>query len=274
MSEIAGPLLLIGCGKMGHALLAGWLERGLARDQAFVVEPHVHSRESVSREFGVTVVPAPAELPAELRPLAVVFAIKPQMMADALPDYREIVAGGPVVLSIAAGTVVARFEEAFGPETPVVRAMPNTPAAIGRGVSALFANHAASAAQQALCNGLMSAVGSVHWISDEDLMHPITAMSGGGPAYLVLLIETLAHAGIANGMPAELAWAMARDTVTGAGALAAASDEEAEVLRRNVTSPGGTTEAALDVLMDRAGGIQPLFDRAIAAGVARSAELA
>jgi pyrroline-5-carboxylate reductase len=178
-----------------------------------------------------------------------------------------------VVLSIAAGTVIARFEAAFGEGTPIVRAMPNTPAAIGQGVTALVANRHVSPAQKELCSALMAAVGAVHWIADEELMHAITAMSGGGPAYLFLLIESLAKAGIASGLPAELAWPLARGTVAGSGALAAQSEEPAEVLRQNVTSSGGTTQAALAVLMAE-DGLQPLFDRAIAAATRRSRELA
>jgi pyrroline-5-carboxylate reductase len=202
-----------------------------------------------------------------------VFAVKPQAMAAVLPAYRTLAQSGAVVLSIAAGTLIARFEAAFGEGTPVVRAMPNTPAAIGQGVTALCANAHATAAQKQLCAALMSAVGSVHWIDDEDQMHAITAMSGGGPAYVFLLIETLAKAGIGCGLPAELAWPLARATVAGSGALAAQSEEAVEVLRQNVTSPGGTTQAALEVLMAK-DGIAPLFQRAIAAATRRSRELA
>jgi pyrroline-5-carboxylate reductase len=215
----------------------------------------------------------PKTLPTELAPRAIVFAIKPQAMAAVLPAYESLARSGSVVLSIAAGTAIARFEAAFGEDTPVARAMPNTPAAIGQGVTALVANRHVSPAQKELCSALMAAVGAVYWIADEELMHAITAMSGGGPAYLFLLIESLAKAGIASGLPVELAWPLARGTVAGSGALAARSAEPAEVLRRNVTSPGGTTEAALAVLMAE-GGLQPLFDRAIAAATRRSRELA
>jgi pyrroline-5-carboxylate reductase len=273
MIALAGPLGLVGCGKMGGALLRGWLGRGLAVTDAFVVEPDAGIRARTRARHGVVALAEAKALPWALQPRALVFAVKPQAMAAVLPAYRGLVERGAVVLSIAAGTAIARFEEAFGARTPVVRAMPNTPAAIGQGVTALFANGHVIPAQRELCSALMAAVGAVHWIEDEAEMHAITAMSGGGPAYVFLLIETLANAGMACGLPCALARSLARATVAGSGALAASSDEPAEVLRQNVTSPGGTTEAALAVLM-AADGIQPLFDRAIAAGARRSRELA
>jgi pyrroline-5-carboxylate reductase len=273
MTDLAGPLVLIGCGKMGSALLHGWLGRGLTATGAFVVEPDAAIRARTQAEHGVSAVAEAGALPADLQPCALVFAVKPQAMAAVLPAYRSLVERGAVVLSIAAGTAIARFEAAFGERTPIVRAMPNTPAAIGQGVTALFANAHVTPAQRRLCSALMAAVGAVHWIDDEEQMHAITAMAGGGPAYVFLLIETLAKAGTASGLPEDLAWRLARATVAGSGALAAASEEPVEVLRRNVTSPGGTTQAALAVLM-ASDGIQPLFDRAIAAGTRRSHELA
>ena len=273
MTEVAGPLVLIGCGKMGGALLRGWLRRGLAGTDAFVVEPDAGIREQIGARHGVHVLAAAAALPADLQPRALVFAVKPQAIAAVLPAYCRVVARGGVVLSIAAGTAVARFEAAFGERTPIVRAMPNTPAAIGQGVTALFANARVGAAERHLCSNLMAAVGAVRWIEDEEQLHAITAMSGGGPAYVFRLIETLARAGVAAGLPKEVAWPLARTTVAGSAALAASSEEAVEVLRQNVTSPGGTTQAALAVLM-AADGIQPLFDRAIKAGAQRSRELA
>jgi pyrroline-5-carboxylate reductase len=273
MTDLAGPLVLVGCGKMGGALLRGWLGHGLAATEVFVVEPDGPLRESARARHGVVALAEAKALPAALRPRALVLAVKPQVMAAVLPAYRTLARTGAVVLSIAAGTLIARFEAAFGEGTPVVRAMPNTPAAIGQGVTALCANAHATAAQKQLCAALMTAVGGVHWIDDEEQMHAITAMSGGGPAYVFLLIETLAKAGIGCGLPPELAWPLARATVAGSGALAAYSEERVEVLRQNVTSPGGTTQAALEVLMAK-DGIEPLFQRAIAAGTRRSRELA
>jgi pyrroline-5-carboxylate reductase len=273
MTDLAGPLVLVGCGKMGGALLHGWLSRGLPAAETLVVEPDAAIRERVRARHGIAAVAEPKQLPSGLEPRALVFAIKPQTMAAALPAYRALASSGAVILSIAAGTTIARFEAAFGERTPIVRAMPNTPAAIGQGVTALFDNPHVSAAQRDLCAALMAAVGAVHWIDDERQMHAITAMSGGGPAYVFLLIETLAKAGVASGLPDDLAWPLARATVAGSGALAAQSEAPVEVLRRDVTSPGGTTAAALGVLM-APDGIQPLFDRAIAAATQRSHELA
>jgi pyrroline-5-carboxylate reductase len=273
MTAPVGPLVLVGCGKMGSALLHGWLTHGLAAADVFVVEPDAGMREGARARHGVAAVAEVKGLPADLGPRALVFAIKPQSMGAALPGYRALAQSGAVVLSIAAGTVIARFTAAFGDGTPVVRAMPNTPAAIGQGVTALYANAYVAAAQKQLCETLMAAVGAVHWIDDEDQMHAITAMSGGGPAYVFLLIETLAKAGIACGLPTDLAWPLARATVAGSGALATHSEAPAWVLRQNVTSPGGTTQAALEVLMAK-DGIEPLFERAIAAATQRSRELA
>ena len=272
MAPAGGPLLLVGCGKMGGALLGGWRADGLPAGNVVVVEPAPALAAEIQAEHGVSVVAGPDAIPGGFAPRAIILAIKPQMMADALPAYRALARSGAVVISIAAGITLARFAAAFGDDVAIVRAMPNTPAAIRRGTSALIANHIVSQAQRALSEQLLTAVGAIHWIDDEAQMHAITAMSGGGPAYVFLLIETLARAGIANGLPPALAAGLARETVTGSGALAEASPEPPEVLRRNVTSPGGTTEAALEELM-AADGIQPLFDRAIAAAARRSEEL-
>jgi pyrroline-5-carboxylate reductase len=273
MAGLAGPLLLVGCGKMGSALLAGWIARGLAPTETCVVEPEAGLRTQARERHGVVAVAEPRELPIDLQPKAIVFAVKPQAMAAVLPAYEHLAESGAVVLSIAAGTAIARFEAAFGDRTPVVRAMPNTPAAIGRGVTALVANRRASAAQRELCGALMAAVGQVLWIDDEEHMHAITAMSGSGPAYVFYLIEVMAKAAIRNGLPEALAWPMARATVAGSAALAASSEQTVEVLRQQVTSPGGTTQAALEVLMAQ-DGMQPLFERAVAAATQRSRELA
>ena len=273
MAGLAGPLLLVGCGKMGSALLAGWIARGLAPTETYVVEPEAALRTRAREGHGVVAVAEPRELPTDLQPKAIVFAVKPQAMAAVLPAYEHFAESGAVVLSIAAGTAIARFETAFGDTTPIVRAMPNTPAAIGRGVTALVANRRASAAQRELCGALMAAVGDVLWIDDEEHMHAITAMSGSGPAYVFYLIEVMAKAAIRNGLPEALAWPMARATVAGSAALAASSEQAVEALRQQVTSPGGTTQAALEVLM-AADGMQSLFERAVAAATRRSRELA
>ena len=272
MSALAGPVLLVGSGKMGTALLSGWLERGLARDDVLVIEPAAAGQEAVAA-LGVKAIAAASDIPREQDFRALIFAVKPQVMADVLPAYHDMIKGGALAISIAAGTAIQRFADVFGEKAAIVRAMPNTPAAIGKGTTALFANANTDARQRDLAEALMAAVGEVHWLDDEEQMHAVTAISGGGPAYVFLLVETLAKAGIAGGLPEDLAWPMARATVTGSGALAAASDEPAATLRKNVTSPGGTTQAALQVLMAE-NGVQPLFDQAIDAACRRSRELA
>jgi pyrroline-5-carboxylate reductase len=176
------------------------------------------------------------------------------------------------VLSIAAGKAIATFEAIFGASTPIVRAMPNTPAAVGRGATVLCANQRVDAGRRAEAEALMAAVGTTDWVEDEDLLHAVTAMSGGGPAYVFLLIETLAAAGARLGLPADLAMRLARTTVIGSGELARQSPAPAGQLRADVTSPGGTTQAALAVLMGERG-LQPLIDEALAAAARRSREL-
>jgi pyrroline-5-carboxylate reductase len=272
--ETAGPLLLIGCGKMGGALLAGWLEGGLPPGAVTVVEPQAEGEVAA----GVRTLRALDEVDPDTGFEVVVLAIKPQQMEPALAQCKGLVGAGsaggaPVVLSIAAGRTIAGYEAGLGAGVPVVRAMPNTPAAVGRGISVLVANDAASAAQRALCQSLMESVGEAAWVEDEALMDAVTAVSGGGPAYVFLLIETLAEAGAAAGLPAELAERLARVTVAGAGELARRSSEPASTLRENVTSPGGTTLEALKVLMAD-DGLRPLMIEAIAAATRRSRELA
>lgn len=273
MLSAARPLLLVGGGKMGNALLAGWLRGGLPREAVLVVEPGDEQRSALASAHGVKAVPAAADLPTNARPGALVLAVKPQVMDATLPPYRRHLEADTLVVSIAAGKPIALFERTLGAAMGIVRAMPNTPAAVGRGVTVLCANQAASQAQRELAERLMAAVGSVHWIADEDLMHAVTAVSGSGPAYLFYLIEALAAAGAAAGLPRALAMELARDTVTGAGELAARSADGPGQLRAAVTSPGGTTAAALAVLMAE-DGLEPLLARAVAAAAARSRELA
>jgi pyrroline-5-carboxylate reductase len=274
MLDAARPLLLVGGGKMGEALLAGWLEHGLACEAVQVVEPDVARCRAMAAAHKVTVVPAPEALPDAGRPGAVVLAVKPQMMDAALPAYAGRVAPDTLVLSIAAGKPIAYFERMLGHGLGIVRAMPNTPAAVGRGVTVLCANAAAGEAQRALAERLMASVGATHWLEDEALMHAVTAVSGGGPAYVFHLIEALAAAGAAAGLPEDLAMALARGTVSGAGELARLAPESAAQLRVNVTSPGGTTAAALAVLMAEGRGFTALLTEAVAAAAQRSRELA
>jgi pyrroline-5-carboxylate reductase len=206
-------------------------------------------------------------------PAVMVVAVKPQMMGDALPQVPAKGGGGTVVLSIAAGTTIASFEAAFGTGTPIVRAMPNTPAAVGRGITALIGNAEVNEDRMALAETLLGAVGKTVRLEREDQMDAVTAVSGSGPAYVFHLIETLAAAGEAEGLPAELAMELALTTVSGAGALAEASSDSPTQLRINVTSPKGTTEAALKVLMDETQGFPSLLKRAVHAAAERGREL-
>jgi pyrroline-5-carboxylate reductase len=262
-------LVLLGCGKMGTAMLEGWLDAGLAPSDFTVLDPAPSSKLEALAEKGLAL---NSPLPADAA--VAVLAVKPQMMGEALPALREVVGGGRTLfVSVAAGTPIARFEKTFGSNTPIVRAMPNTPAAIKRGVTALVGNAAAGDTGLDRAEALMRAVGRTVRLDDEGLMDAVTAVSGSGPAYVFLLIETLAAAGEAEGLAPALALELARVTVAGAGELAARSDEAPDQLRVNVTSPGGTTAAALEILMDGADGLGPLMRRAVSAAAARGREL-
>jgi pyrroline-5-carboxylate reductase len=265
MDEVnARGLVLLGCGKMGSALLAGWLARGVAPEAVGVIEP---APSDWLRGTGVRL---NAGLPSD--PAVALLAVKPQMMGAALPALAGLGAG-VLFVSIAAGTRIAALDAALGGARRIVRAMPNTPAAVGRGITAMVGNEAAGPGDLALAEALLAAVGEVVHLPDEGLMDAVTAVSGSGPAYVFHLIEALAAAGAAQGLPADLAMRLARTTVTGSGELARLSDESAERLRINVTSPGGTTAAALAVLMDPEHGLPPLMARAVAAAAARGREL-
>lgn len=266
-------LLLVGCGRMGSALVKGWLAGGAA-DRIWAVEP----ADLPFSDPRLHHVRDASALPADLVPEVVVLAVKPQMMPDALPAYRPFAGRRhsrpeTLFLSIAAGRTLAYLEEGLGADTAIVRAMPNTPAAIGQGISVLVANKAVTPGQCQRAETLMQAAGQTAWIEDDALMNAVTAVSGSGPAYVFHLIETLAEAGHAAGLPADLAMQLARQTVVGSGALAAAAAESAAELRIAVTSPKGTTQAALDVLM-APDGLQPLMTRAVAAATQRGRELA
>lgn len=263
-------LVLVGAGKMGRALLAGWLEDGLV-GRAAIVEPA--GLPDLESDHRLLIRAEPTGLPPDFHPQILVLAVKPQVMAAAAPLYRGFVDAGALVLSIAAGKTLSGFAHHYGDAAAIVRAMPNTPAAIGRGITVACANARVSLAQKSLADRLLAAVGAVEWVEDETLLDAVTALSGGGPAYVFLLIEALAAAGAKAGLPADLAMRLARATIAGAGELAHRSPETAAQLRTNVTSPKGTTLAALEVLM-AADGLQPIFDRALAAATARSRELA
>ncbi|MBM3601523.1 MAG: pyrroline-5-carboxylate reductase [Alphaproteobacteria bacterium] len=268
-----GPLLLVGCGKMGGALLQGWLERDIIDRGAIVIEPNEDAVEPFALQSGITILGRPDDIPTETKPAVVVLAIKPQMMDDAIGSYRRFAKPGTLFLSIAAGKTIAYFERHLGAEAAIVRSMPNTPAAVGRGITVWSANARVDDEQRRLTQLLLEAVGEVAVVNDETLLDAVTAVSGGGPAYVFLLIECLAEAGAKAGLPADLAMRLARATISGAGELARLSSEPAAQLRQNVTSPKGTTFEALKILMAE-DGIQPLFTRAIAAATQRSRELA
>jgi pyrroline-5-carboxylate reductase len=271
MFSIGGGLLLVGCGKMGGALLTGWLEQGLAPEKVTVLDP-MGLPEGLAGS-GIRHVTDSAEISGQSLFEVVVLAVKPQQMEAILPAFSTLPGGDCVYLSIAAGKTLDFFAGHLGAQAAVVRAMPNTPAAIGRGISVLCASESVSAAQRDLAAKLMAAAGGVEWIADEGFMDAVTAVSGSGPAYVFLLMECLARAGVEAGLPAELAARLAQETVSGAGELARRASEDPAVLRQNVTSPGGTTAAALEVLMAD-DGLQPLLTRAVAAAAKRGRELA
>jgi pyrroline-5-carboxylate reductase len=237
-----GPILLAGAGRMGGALLKGWIAQGLEPERVFVQDPALSDElADYCREYRI----AFADKQALPEPASVILiAIKPQVMDSVLPQLSHFAGRDSVVLSIAAGRTIASIASHFPAGTAIIRTMPNTPAAIGRGISALYANEAATAEQARLCEALMGAVGETVWLDDEALMDAVTAVSGSGPAYVFLLAECLAEAGEAAGLPRELAERLARATVSGAGELLHQSELPPDELRRNVTSPGGTTAAA------------------------------
>jgi pyrroline-5-carboxylate reductase len=268
--EPARPLFLIGCGKMGSAMLRGWRAASVA-SRFVVVEP-----DGMPSDLGsiaeVAWYSSAEAVPSDLSPHAIVFAVKPQVVDAVLLSYRRWVRSETLFLSIVAGKTLAGLTRQLG-AAAIVRTMPNTPAAIGRGITVACANPLVTPEQRKLCERLLAAMGESAWIEDEALIDAVTAVSGSGPAYVFLMIEALARAGEAEGLPSELALQLARSTVAGAGELARLSGESPAQLRENVTSPGGTTRAALDVLM-AADGLEQLIRRAVTAAAARSRELA
>ncbi|MDP7216262.1 MAG: pyrroline-5-carboxylate reductase [Rhodospirillales bacterium] len=267
------PLLLAGCGRMGGALLEGWLDRGFEPGMIKIVEPDATIAAARGQRHGIAAHPDPDAIGADFSPQVVVFAVKPQNMDAVAPAYCHFAGPGTVFLSIAAGKTLGYFENQLGPRAAIVRAMPNTPAAVRRGITVACPNARVTAEQKHLCGELLSAVGEVAWIADESLLDAVTALSGSGPAYVFLLAECMAQAGIEAGLPEGLANQLALATVSGSGELLRLADEPPEVLRQNVTSPGGTTAAALRVLMAE-DAFQPLLSKAIAAAARRSRELA
>ena len=267
MNDVAARgLVMLGCGKMGSAMLRGWLRGGLPETAVHILDPYpsewlqgldVHLNGDLPQDAAVAIV-----------------AVKPQMMGEALGQLAALGNGQTIVISIAAGTSIATFEDALGNETPIIRAMPNSPAAVGRGITALIGNVNVSDDAMDMAEELLTAIGQCVRLEAEDQMDAVTAVSGSGPAYVFHLIETLAAAGEAEGLSPELALKLAKATVGGAGQLAEDAEEDPTQLRVNVTSPNGTTQAALEVLMDDNDGFPALLKRAVTAAAQRSRELA
>jgi pyrroline-5-carboxylate reductase len=261
----ARGLVMLGCGKMGQAMLEGWLAGGLVPGSVWVIDPHP-SDWALAQGMQVN-----ADLPDN--PAVAIIAVKPQFMDAALPQLKPLGGGGTLIISVAAGTPIATFEAVLGQGTRVIRAMPNTPAAIGKGITAIIGNDAAGPGDIDLAEALLSAVGQVVRLQSEDQIDAVTGVSGSGPAYVFYMIDTLAAAARAEGLPDALAMQLARATVAGAGALAEAADETPEQLRINVTSPNGTTQAGLEILMDARTGLAPLMRGTVAAAAGRSRAL-
>jgi len=259
-------LVLLGCGKMGSAMLQGWLDSGLKAASVWVMDPFPSDWLTSLERLHLN-----TDLPPD--PAVVLIAVKPQMMDEALPILKPLGASGSLFISVAAGTPISAYEAVLGEKSAIVRVMPNTPAAIGKGITALIGNERVDESAMALAETLMSAVGQTVRLSDENQMDGVTAVSGSGPAYVFHLIETLAAAGVDEGLDEDLAMQLAKATVAGAGALAQAATEDPAQLRVNVTSPGGTTAAALEVLMDESDGFPALLKRAVKAAADRSREL-
>ncbi len=270
--ELAGRLVLIGAGKMGTAMLQGWLEAGIKPDQVTIFDPSpppetlaVIEKHSISHNPPVDSVTGVE---------AVLVAIKPQMVDEVLPAMATLASAKPLVVSVVAGKTISAFRRHFGADTPVIRTIPNTPAAVGRGITAMAASDGVSPEQSALATALLASLGEVVTVSDETLIDACTAISGSGPAYIFYMTECMTAAAVDMGLPADIAEQLARATVSGAGELMRATGTPAGVLRENVTSPKGTTYAALQVLMADSDGMKQLMARATAAAEKRSRELA
>ena len=268
LQSISGPIVLAGAGKMGGAMLSGWLAQGLDARHVAVIEPHPSDEIKALLTTGIRLNPAPTDVG---NVATLVIALKPQTFGEAGAMLKNFSGSSTLVVSIMAGTTMASLEAVCG--GGVVRAMPNTPAAIGRGITVAVAAKNVSTAQRGIADALLRATGAVEWVDDEKLMDAVTAVSGSGPAYVFLLAEELARAGVEAGLPAELATRLARETVAGSGELLRRSQHASATLRQNVTSPGGTTAAALEILMGP-DGMQSLLTRAVAAAARRSRQLA
>lgn len=271
-TTIDRPLLLVGAGKMGGAMLSGWLDNGLSPSLVHVRDPQPGPEmAALIAERGIGLNMDVRDL-AQLRPAVVVLAVKPQLMEQVLPELQALVTPETLFISIAAGTSLFRLKELLGAELHGVRAMPNTPAAVGRGITVACGNDHVTSEQRAMATALLAAVGEVDWVESEPLIDAVTAISGSGPAYVFYLVECMAASGEALGLEPDIAMRLARATVSGAGEMLARFPDEAATLRKNVTSPGGTTAAALDVLMGE-GGMSPLMRKATLAARDRARRL-
>jgi pyrroline-5-carboxylate reductase len=268
LRDISGTLVLAGAGKMGSAMLDGWVARGLDPARMVVLEPQPSLQVARYGSLGLRLNPKRDGIQAD----AIIIAVKPQVAPQVLPELAPLISPATVVVSIMAGRSLAFLQSALPPATALVRTMPNTPAAIGRGITVAVGNARVTPKQKNFADRLLAATGAVEWITDEALMDAVTAVSGSGPAYVFLLAEALARAGVAAGLPEELAERLARATIAGSGELLNGASEDAATLRRNVTSPGGTTAAALDVLLSK-DGLEALMEKAVAAATRRSREL-
>ncbi|WND01671.1 pyrroline-5-carboxylate reductase [Temperatibacter marinus] len=266
------PLVIIGCGKMGGAMARGWLKAGLPESHLLVVDP-VAARTGVEGISCSCVFPSMEELPANIYPSVIILAIKPQIMDAVLPAVAANMQGGPLIISVAAGTRIGYFSKSLGRDAPIVRVMPNTPASIGCGITTLVANDYVSESQRKLSEQLMKAVGKTVWLSSEDQMNAVTALSGSGPAYVFHMVEAMAAAGSAMGLDDELAMTLARETIAGAGALLSHDTRSAKILREEVTSPKGTTAAGLEVLMGADTNLSQLMRQTVRAAKKRGEEL-
>jgi pyrroline-5-carboxylate reductase len=264
-----GGLLLLGCGKMGGAMLRGWLANGLAPNQVTVLDPYPADWLLDLEAQGLRLNAQP-----DVAPDIAVIATKPQIMADAIPGVSAFGNGKTMFISVAAGTLIASFETMLGDKTPIVRVMPNTPAAIGAGISALVSNNNVSQDQMGLAQELLAAVGDTILLDNEDQMHAVTALSGSGPAYVFAMAEAMTAAGVKLGLPAEMAHKLALGTIAGSGRLMVETGTEPAILREQVTSPNGTTYAGLQVLQRQPDGLQDLMDETLEAAAKRSEELA
>ncbi len=264
-------LLLVGCGKMGSALLGGYIRKGRAASTITAIEPNADMAAILRKDYGIEVVDSFEKLPSDYRFDIVQLSVKPQMMADVLPTYKEHCTKDTLFISIAAGKTIAFFEEHLGDEYAIVRVMPNLPALVNKGVTALYGNHNVSDKQKQVTQELFSAVGQAFWLEEENQMDSVTAVSGSGPAYVFHFFEALEQAALKLGLPKEMSKALAYSTIVGSAEMALDSEKTAGELREQVTSPKGTTEAGLNVLMAE---LPSLIQRTTEAAANRSKELA